>query len=99
MKTPEEIKRWLEECGYKYGACGLCPYDRPGCGITCMAEMKQDAFDYIEQLEREKAALLEIADKACRYCKHDHDLSANSPCNKCTTKNVLWEWRGVEGTE
>lgn len=99
MLEPEKIKRGLWHCANE-NRCEGCPYHGEDC---VMAEdfgvLAAESLAYIEQLEREKAALLEIADKACRYCKHDHDLSANSPCNKCTTKNVLWEWRGVEGTE
>lgn len=62
MKTPDEIKKWLECCTHV--TCNGCPYDEDGCATS-----KQiiDALEYIQQLEHRigeltgKVAQLEAA--------------------------------------
>lgn len=49
MKTPEEIKKWLECCTHV--TCNGCPYDEDGCATS---QQIIDALEYIQQLERER---------------------------------------------
>ena len=62
MKTPDEIKKWLECC--THGTCNSCPYF----GDECDSDREViDTLEYIQQLERkigeltEKVAQLEAA--------------------------------------
>ena len=62
MKTPDEIKKWLECC--THGTCNICPYF----GDECDSDREViDALEYIQQLERKigeltgKVAQLEAA--------------------------------------
>ena len=62
MKTPEDIKKWLECC--THGTCNGCPYF----GDECDSDREViDTLEYIQQLERkigeltEKVAQLEAA--------------------------------------
>lgn len=62
MKTPDEIKKWLECCTHV--TCNGCPYDEDGCATS---QQIIDALEYIQQLENqigeltEKVAQLEAA--------------------------------------
>lgn len=54
MKTPEEIRKALECCGYS-GSCKTCAYfDEDG---KCVSILKIDALSYIRQLESQIADL------------------------------------------
>lgn len=62
MKTPDEIKKWLECC--THGTCNSCPYF----GDECDSDREViDTLEYIQQLERkigeltDKVAQLEAA--------------------------------------
>lgn len=62
MKTPDEIKKWLECC--THGTCNSCPYF----GDECDSDREViDTLEYIQQLERKigeftgKVAQLEAA--------------------------------------
>ena len=46
MKTPDEIKKWLECCTHV--TCSGCPYDEDGCATS---QQIIDALEYIQQLE------------------------------------------------
>lgn len=48
MKTPEEIKKWLECCSSAEIMCGECPYYEDG--VDCDG-MEEDTLAYIRQLE------------------------------------------------
>lgn len=50
MRTPEEIKKELECCSDKDGACSICPY-MCGYGAKCITEMLKDVLSYIQKLE------------------------------------------------
>lgn len=56
MKTPEEIKKWLECCSSAEIMCGECPYYEDG--VDCDG-MEEDALAYIRQLERINADFAE----------------------------------------
>ena len=54
MKTPDEIKKWLECC--THGTCNSCPYF----GDECDSDREViDALEYIQQLERKIGELTE----------------------------------------
>ena len=102
MKTPDEIKKWLECC--THGTCNSCPYF----GDECDSDREViDTLEYIEQLEnhigeltekvaqldhvtRERDALLEIVKELgeCNYCKHDSYCPHTIPdCMNCKDGN------------
>ena len=54
MKTPDEIKKWLECCTHV--TCNGCPYDEDGCATS---QQIIDALDYIQQLENQIGELTE----------------------------------------
>lgn len=64
MKTPDEIKKWLECCTHV--TCNGCPYDEDGCATS---QQIIDALEYVRQLEHrigeltEKVAQLEAGHK------------------------------------
>ena len=50
MKTPEEIKKWLEICIADKN-CRGCPYNNGKCGM----QLEIDALAYIQQLEAQQS--------------------------------------------
>lgn len=54
MKTPDEIKKWLECCTHI--TCNGCPYDEDGCATS---QQIIDALEYIQQLEHRIGELTE----------------------------------------
>ena len=54
MKTPDEIKKWLECCTHV--TCNGCPYDEDGCATS---QQIIDALEYIQQLENHIGELTE----------------------------------------
>ena len=102
MKTPDEIKKWLECCTHV--TCNGCPYDEDGCATS---QQIIDALEYIQQLEnhigeltekvaqldqvtRERDALLEIVKELgeCNYCKHNSYCPHTIPdCMNCKDGN------------
>lgn len=104
-RTPEEIKSALAA---DYGCCSECEYgkltyDKPyGCAERALKQQAaEDALAYIQQLERERDAAVEILHdfKMCAGCNH-------KGCADCrwfddmTMKNKdlrdNWQWRGVQ---
>lgn len=103
MKTPEEIKRGLEHCA-EIG-CKDCPYEEDCKMFDGFSIPAEDAYFYIQKLEREKEVMLRDmkAWPACDACKHRNLLCTQKPCSECREagngKTVMWEWRGVEEDE
>lgn len=67
MKTPEEIKKWLECCSSAEIMCGECPYYEDG--VDCDG-MEEDALAYIQQLEAQVPKWISVEDppkKGGRY--------------------------------
>lgn len=54
MKTPEEIKKGLENCT-RLGGCVSCPYFVDNTMAQCTPVMAADALAYIQQLEAKLA--------------------------------------------
>ena len=75
MKTSEEIVEALRCCNAE-DACDRCPYNNREPGLKCLLRKNEDAARKIEQLDKEKAALLEHLRSAaehggvCIGCKH-----------------------------
>lgn len=114
MKTPDEIKKGLECCigdclSYH---CRECPYYENNFCETDGMDLCEDALAYIQQLERERDALLEAmkdTDINCDYCKHS-DIMQNvckCDCSFCDIpaddchcnecrNNSHWEWAGIK---
>lgn len=69
MMTSEEIVKALRQCE-SGKPCAQCPVVN---NKNCVGVMNKDAADLIERLEKEKAALIDIAiqEKLCDICKHN----------------------------
>lgn len=107
MKTPDEIKKGLECCQTPI-KCEQCPYE-PECELPFGDAINADALAYIQQLEREKDALLKDlrATDPCDNCKHGDtawecdgdcsfcDHSETCQCRECDDDSH-WEWAGIK---
>lgn len=60
MKTPEEIKKWLECCSSAEIMCGECPYYEDG--VDCDG-MEEDALAYIQQLEAQVPKWISVEER------------------------------------
>ena len=57
MKTPDEIKKGLEECTFRDGReCDVCPFHDYE---YCYCELQKNALTYIQQLENHIGELTE----------------------------------------
>lgn len=66
MKTPDEIKKWLECC--THGTCNSCPYF----GDECDSDREViDALEYIQQLEH---YICEFAEYAAQLEEEQQNL-------------------------
>ena len=97
VKTPEEIKKALYQCGRGEFRCSECAYydeseKRAGCGYV----LNSHALAYIEQLERERDAVVaELKGYGCTYCKYLMRQSKHK-CGKKCVDFCNWEWCGVK---
>lgn len=93
VKTPDEIKRGLECC--QHGVCygSVCPYYNSAC-----RRLGEDALAYIQQLERERDALIEHLKLrlVCPMCKHYGQSTVEEPCAWCGSEHTNFEFCGVE---
>ena len=102
MRSPDEIKKGLRfaetNCLYVERCEDICPYNKD-CDVSDPDRMTEipraivaDALAYIQQLERERDALLKDlkATDPCDNCKHCGDN-----CKDCE-EDEHWEWRGVK---
>lgn len=108
QKTPDEIKRGLEiaktNCLYVEHCEVICPYNKncdvsdPDAMTEIPREMVSDAHTYIQQLERERDALMEYIRGRCFTCRHNLRGINEEPCASCVwyKDRLGWEWRGVE---
>lgn len=106
MKTPDEIKKGLEQCVKAESGetgCRGCPYI-----MSCVKEedpdsITSDALDYIVQLESRLAQAERERDAAVRDLEEltTRVSSFHLDCDYCKDKekpicnNCEWEWRGV----
>lgn len=95
MKTPEEIKSWLNGCKYKSESeCGECSLiDQCETNATVLAYIEQ-LESRLAQVERERDAAVDDLYPSCELCKYDHKKSDEEPCATCG-HGMHWEWRGV----
>ena len=109
MKTPEEIKKGLDDCLPRWNEkkltvrCDDCAYK--GNGLWCRNMLFKDASTYIQKLESRLAQVEMERDAAVR------DLNCNWKCaickkftrpvdkcphyRECGLSYMFWEWRGV----
>ena len=112
MKTPEEIKKTLYQCGRGEFRCSECAYydeseKRGGCGYV----LNLHALALIEQLERERDAAVEDIQKAtiylCQVCKKYHPAQKDVHPHYCEELGdhpdyggaiacSMFEWRGIQ---
>lgn len=105
--TPAEIVKALRHCATVDGSgCYECPAKSE---FDCEVLMKTEAADLIERLEKEKAALMEIAKARpiCATCKHHIGCKAVelADCRRCIRRKdcvcvqcvgwTKWEWKGL----
>ena len=107
--TPEEIVQALREDCKTCSENSVCENGVNLAGLYCA---NKDAADLIERLEKEKAALIEVANprKLCGICKNEF-WCADNGCNEiicekcrnystCPCSNCLthpkFEWKGLE---
>lgn len=105
MKTPDEIKKWLEYC-HSSKPCIDCKYDQrdfPHCVRSLLADAingYEKLVSRLAQVERERDALMESAKGCCETCafvgdcaKHDPDPTSTGAWwyDDCEE----WQWRGV----
>lgn len=113
-KQPDEIKKGLGWCSRDTTLCAeACPYyGSLSNGVECASELQADALAYIQQLEREKEALLtalKCTDLECEHCKHCNSMEnvCKCDCSDCELdadncpcnecrKNSHWEWAGIK---
>lgn len=89
---PDEIKSMLNCCATS--SCDCCPYYGADDYDECTGAMAETALDYIEQLERERDALVKTLHGRCFYCKNNK----SSLCRECSANSLMkhWEWRGAK---
>ena len=110
MKTPDEVKKGLEQCVKAESGetgCGGCPYV-----LSCVKEedpdsIIADALAYIEQLEsrlaqveRERDAAVKDIGISCDYCAYADYHFGEAPCITLEEYELGklcsgWKWRGV----
>ena len=109
MKTPEEIKKGLEQCA-ETETCENCHYRDDCMEVFRNSPFTKDALAYIQQLEsrlaqveRERDAAVQTVHGLCLHCKNDD----SEKCRECLfwpsrvyfvsseTYVDNWEWRGV----
>lgn len=102
MKTPDEIKKGLECChSTDMCECVKCPYSVAGEEtMNCDFIMSEDALAYIQQLERERDALMVLVKeyRPCWDCIHRGKVLVE-PCLHCDKDHNHFEWRGVKEDE
>lgn len=106
LKKTEQLNREKDRYWKSMNEC--CYTSRCNATIKELRALCNNKDDQIEQLERERDALLEIVrnEGDCQLCKY-----ANPECNGdcafceqiepcvcvgCTTKNSHWEWAGIK---
>lgn len=104
MKTPDEIKKGLECCTVEY-----CYHTQKGCPYRdyslCVQNVCEDALAYIQQLERERDAAVEVVSRYrnCDVCTHMNE--GGLMCTTCKYPSLVdvyptfrpnWQWRGPE---
>lgn len=98
MKTPDEIKKGIYICYVQPDGrtCGICPYDVISEGY-CECNLWADALEYIQQLEKERSALLADLREAdmvdCAHCAHyipvGVQCEGEGDCLECDLKNCV----------
>lgn len=102
MKTPEEIKRGLNECT-KFVGCEACPYLSYHKVARCTRKLAADALAYIRQLEAELAQVKAERDRYWEYIKGLGCDTCGGDCDRCEVglDRVWsgWVWAGEKEEE
>ena len=101
MKTPDEINKGLECCRVGDCDCENCSYKTKK---SCMHYLKRDALAYIQQLERERDAAVNIMRELISRMNAGEDVMACEYCDKqfgvCNCNCLRgFELRGVQEVE
>lgn len=101
MKTPDEIKKWLEYC-HSSKPCIDCKYDQrdfPHCVRSLLADAingYEKLVSRLAQVERERdAAVRDCARFPCYTCNEKGNGDFCHQCRTTGTFRSLHEWRGV----
>lgn len=107
MKTPDEIKKWLEYC-HSSKPCIDCKYDQrdfPHCVRSLLADAingYEKLVSRLAQVERERDAAVHDLPIGidCDTCKYSERAYEEQPCSGCKEYRgpwypLHWEWRGV----
>lgn len=98
-RTPEEIKKGLECCILpNLNICDECPYQGEPCSKL---ENLKDFLAYIQQLERERDAAVELLHGFCGACANEGKYEICVECShrlpfEPDDKDDYWQWRGVQ---
>jgi hypothetical protein len=109
MKTPEEIKKGLEQCA-ETETCEHCHYHDDCMEVFRNTPLTKDALAYIQQLESRLAQVERERDGAvsdisrasaflCRACRKNDWPNCEAGRNNLDSDDVIecddFEWRGV----
>lgn len=106
----DEVKRCVEALRFKENfECIECPVPAGNCEENCMLDVAADLIESLsaelEQVKRERDALLEGVRDRCDWCKHFHvghngctyDCDChNTECEHVDGHWTGWEWCGVK---
>lgn len=108
-KTPDEIKKWMKCCSINPPKCNECPANIEN--SLCDISMLRSTLAYIQQLERERDAVIEdikvAATFLCQTCKKYHPAVIDGTkhfCDEIPADHFddgaiacgMYEWRGVK---
>ena len=92
MKTPDEIKKWLECCTHV--TCNGCPYDEDGCATS---QQIIDALEYIQQLENRWWEMFDILSSAwygkdCYFKQDNGTVYSRASCQYLSFDQAIDEF-------
>ena len=67
MKTPDEIKKGLDECT-RLGGCAACPYFVDHTMARCTPKLAADTLAYIQQLEAKAQQWISVKERLPDNC-------------------------------
>lgn len=111
----EEAKRCVKALRFKEDfECIECPIPAGNCEENCMLDVAADLIEYLsaqlEQVTKERDALLDEVRGECDICANKKDCTApkcrrstHNECEECPCRTCIfdtnWKWEGVEATD